>query len=43
MIYVTRDYSCEMLMQDVLSLSEHGRRSVVEYIELQKLREAQKK
>lgn len=43
MIYVTRDYSCEKLVQDTLSLSEHGRQSVVEYIELQKLKEKQGK
>lgn len=42
MIYVTRDYSCEKLVQDTLSLSEHGRRSVVEYVELQKIKEKQK-
>lgn len=40
-IYVTRDCSCEMLVRDILSLSKHGRQSVVEYIKLQKLREAQ--
>lgn len=43
MVYVTRDYSCETLVQDILSLSERGRQSVVEYVELQKLREKQKK
>ena len=43
MIYVTRDCSCEKLVQDILLLSEHGRQSVVEYVELQKLREKQKK
>ena len=43
MIYVTRDCSCEKLVQDILSLSEHGRQSVVEYVGLQKLRETQKK
>ena len=42
MVYVTRDYSCETLVQDILSLSEHGRQSVVEYVELQKIREKQK-
>ena len=43
MIYVTRDCSCEKLVQDTLSLSEEGRRSVVEYVELQKLKEKQRK
>lgn len=43
LVYVTRDCSCEMLIRDILSLSEHGRKSVVEYIELQKLREKQEK
>lgn len=38
-VYVTRDYTCERLIQDTLSLREHGRESVVEYIELQKLKE----
>ena len=42
MLYVTRDCSCEKLVEDVLSLSEHGKKSVVEYVELQKLREEQK-
>lgn len=42
MIYVTRDYTCEKLVQDTLSLSEHGRKSVVEYVELQRLKENQK-
>lgn len=40
--YVTSDCSCEKLLQDILSLSEHGRESVVEYTELQKLKETQK-
>lgn len=35
-VYVTRGYTCEKLMRDTLSLSEHGRNSVVENIELQK-------
>ncbi len=39
MVYVTRDCSCEKLLQDILSLDEHGRASVVEYVELQKLKE----
>lgn len=41
MVYVTRDCSCEKLVRDTLFLSEHGRMSVVEYIELQKLKEKQ--
>ena len=41
MIYVTRDCSCEKLVQDTLSLSEEGRRSVIEYVELLKLKEKQ--
>lgn len=43
MVYVTRDCTCEKLVQDILSLSEHGREAVVEYIELQRLKERQKK
>lgn len=39
-IYVTRDCSCERFIQDTLSLSESGRNAVVEYVELQKLKEA---
>ena len=42
-IYVTRDYTCERLVQDTLSLSEHGRKSVVEYVGLQKLKEKPKR
>ena len=42
MVYLTRDYTCENLVQDTLSLSEHGRKSVVEYVELQRLKEKQK-
>lgn len=42
MIYVTRDCTCEKLIQDTLSLSEYGRKSVVEYVELQRLKEEQK-
>lgn len=42
MVYVTRDCTCEKLVQDILSLSEHGREAVVEYIELQRLKERQK-
>lgn len=41
-IYVTRDCTCEKLIQDTLALSEHGRKSVVEYIELQRLKEKQR-
>lgn len=43
MIYVTRDCTCEKLVQDTLSLSERGRKSVVEYVELQRLKERQNK
>ena len=43
MVYVTRDCTCEKLVQDILSLSEHGKEAVVEYIELQRLKERQKK
>lgn len=42
MVYVTQDCTCEKLIQDTLSLSEHGRKSVVEYIELQRLKEKRK-
>ncbi|MBD5154487.1 MAG: helix-turn-helix transcriptional regulator [Oscillibacter sp.] len=42
LVYITRDYTCEKLVQDTLSLSEHGRKSVVEYVELQRLKEKQK-
>ena len=42
LVYVTRDYSCENLVRDTLSLSEHGRKSVVEYVELLKLKETHK-
>ena len=41
-IYVTRDCTCEKLIQDTLALSEHGRKSVVEYIGLQRLKEKQR-
>lgn len=41
MVYVTRDCTCEKLIQDTLSLSEHGRKSVVEYVDLQRLKEKQ--
>lgn len=43
MVYVTRDCTCEKLLQDTLSLGEYGRKSVVEYVELQRLKEKQKK
>lgn len=43
MIYVTRDCTCEKLIQDILSLSEHGRNAVVEYVGLQRLKEKQEK
>ena len=43
MIYITRNCSCEQLMQNVISLSEQGREAVVEYAEVQKLKEAHKK
>ena len=43
MVYVTRDCTCEKLVQDILSLSEHGREAVVEYIELQRLKKKKKK
>ena len=43
MLYITRDCTCERLVQDILSLSKHGRESVVEYVELQWLKEKQKK
>lgn len=39
MAYVTRDCTCEQLLTDTLSLSDRGRQAVVEYIELQKLKE----
>lgn len=39
LIYVTPDCSLEKMLKDVLALSEHGREAVVEYIELQKLKE----
>ena len=42
MVYVTQDCTCEKLVQDTLSLSEHGRKSVVEYVELQRLKEKRK-
>ena len=40
-VYITRDCSSKDLLKNILSLSKHGRESVVEYIELQKLREQQ--
>ena len=41
MVHLTRDCTGEKLLQDILSLSERGRESVVEYVELQKLVEKQ--
>lgn len=38
-VYITRDCSSKDLLESILCLSKHGRESVVEYIELQKLRE----
>ena len=43
LVYVTRDCTYEKLVQDTLSLSDHGMKSVVEYVELQRLKEKQKK
>lgn len=40
-ICVTPNYSCKQLVQDTLSLSQHGRESVVEYVGLMKLKENQ--
>ena len=42
-VYVTKRYSCDQLVEDVLSLSEAGRASVQEYIQLQKLKEQTQK
>ena len=42
LVYVTRDYTCEKLVKDTLSLSERGRKAVVEYVELRQLKEKQK-
>ncbi len=42
LVYVTRECSSSKLLQDILSLSEHGRKSVIEYVELQKIKEAKK-
>ena len=36
---ITPDYSYDMLISDVLSLSKSGRNAVIEYIELQKMKE----
>ena len=38
MVYITQDCTCEKLVQDILSLGDHGRKSIVEYIELQRLK-----
>ena len=43
LVYITRDCTCEKLVQDIFSLSDHGRESVVEYVELQRLKEKHKK
>ena len=40
LMYITRDCSSSELLQDILSLSELGRKAVIEYVELQKLKEA---
>lgn len=40
MIYVTRDYTCEQFLKDTLSLSDKGRQAVMEYVELQKMKES---
>lgn len=40
LVYVTKDCTCEQLIQKTLSLSEKGRRAVVEYVELQMLWDA---
>lgn len=42
-VYVTRDCSCVKLMDSILALSEDGRKSVVEYVELQRIKEKVKK
>jgi len=42
-VYITRDCSCDKLLHDILSLDRHGRESVVEYVELQVLKETQAK
>ena len=42
MVYITQDCTCEKLVQDILSLGDHGRKSIVEYIEFQRLKEKQK-
>lgn len=39
MIYLTKDYTAKQLVEDTLSLNEKGRQSVVEYIDLLKLKE----
>ena len=41
-VYVTRDCTCEKLVDDILSLDEEGRRDVVNYVELQKLKQKSK-
>lgn len=42
-VYVTRDCSCTKLMDSILMLSDDGRKSVVEYVELQRIKEKVKK
>lgn len=43
LVYVTREYTCEELLKDTLSLDENGRQAVVDYVALQKLKESSKK
>lgn len=38
-VYVTQNCSCTKLLEDVLALGETGRQAVVDYIQLQQLRE----
>lgn len=42
-VYITRDCSCMKLVDNVLALSDGGRKSVVEYVELQRIKEKVKK
>lgn len=42
-VYVTCDCSCVKLVDSVLALSDEGRKSVVEYVELQRIKEKVKK
>lgn len=41
-MYVTCDCTCEKLIDDIFSLDEESRKSVVEYVELQKLKQMNK-